>query len=442
MSQELMDRVHTVIRSAQARGAQGVRASLGRSRNSRIEWRDGELERLRESTTMGLGITLFVDGRYSANSTSDLRPEAIESFLDETVASTRLLAEDPHRKLPDPERYQGAFTGDLGQYDPEGSASLTGTERRRLAADLEEATRSTPEGEKLVSVKSSVSDNVYETVIATSNGMEGRNQGTSFTMYVDASVKDEGDRKQRGFSYDVALFRAKQASPEVLGPEALELALAKVGARPRPTGEYACVIENRYVERALGGLLQPLNGSAIQQQQSFLAGKLGTEVTSKDFTLTDEPHLYGGLGSSRYDDEGMARKRMPVIEAGVLKNYFLDTYYASKLGMDPTTGTRSNLILTPGTRNLDQLLQAMGTGILITGFVGGNSNPTTGDFSIGVEGHWIENGRRIHPVSGMNLSGNHLDTWHQLAEAGSDAFTMSDIVCPSIRFHRLQFSGT
>lgn len=442
MSQELMDRVHAVIRGAQARGAQGVRATLGRNRNSRVEWRDGKLERLRESTTMGLGITLFVDGRYSANSTSDLRPEAIESFLDETVASTRLLAEDPHRKLPDPERYQGAFTGDLGQYDPDGSASLTGTARRRLAADLEEATRSAPQGEKLVSVKSSVSDNLYETVIATSNGMEGRNQGTSFTMYVDASVRDEGDKKQRGFSYDVALFRANQTRPEALGPEALQLALAKVGARPRSTGEYACVIENRYVERALGGLLQPLSGSAIQQQQSFLADKLNQKVTSEVFTLTDEPHLYGGLGSSRYDGEGMARKPMPVIEAGVLKNFFLDTYYASKLEMTPTTGSHSNLILAPGTRGLDALLQTMDTGILITGFVGGNSNATTGDFSIGIEGHWIEGGRRVHPVSGMNLSGNHLDAWQQLAEVGSDAFTMSDVVCPSVRFHKLQFSGT
>lgn len=441
MSQELMERVHAVIRGAQARGAQGVRASIGRTRNSRIEWLDGKLERLRESTTMGLGITLFVDGRYSANSTSDLRPEAIDSFLDETVASTRLLAEDPHRRLPDPARYQGAFTGDLGQYDPEGSASLTGIERRRLAAGLEEATRSGAHAEKIVSVKTSVSDNLYETVMATSNGMEGRDQGTSFTMYAQTSVKDEGDRKQNGFSYDVALFRDKQAPLESLGQESLRLALEKVGARPRTTGEYDCVIENRYVERALGGLLQPLNGSAIQQQQSFLAEKLGAQITSPLLALADDPHLYGGLGSSRFDGEGMARTPMPVIEAGVLRNFFLDTYYASKLGREPTTASHSNLILAPGSGDLDSLLRAMGSGILITGFVGGNSNPTTGDFSIGIEGHWIQDGRRVHPLSGMNLSGNHLQVWNQIVEVGGDAFRMSDVVCPSLRFQGLLFSG-
>ena len=441
MSRELLDRVHAVIQSAETRGAQGVRAAIGRNRNSRVEWLDGKLDRLRESTTMNLSVTLYVDGRYSASSTSDLRPEAIEDFLDDIVSSTRLLAEDPHRKLPDPSRYADPFEGDLGQYDPDGAASLTGIERRRMVAALEDGTRSSEGAEKIVSVKASVSDNLYETVMAASNGMEGSNQGTSFSLFVRATVNDEGDRKQMDYWYDACLLRDKQVTPESVGQKALRRALAKVGAYPRPTGEYDCIIERNVAERALGGLLQPLNGGAIQQQQSFLADKMGEQVASPLLTMLDEPHLVGGFGSARYDGEGMATRPMPIFEKGVLRNFYLDTYYASKLEMEATTGSSTNLILTPGDRDLDALLQAMGTGILITGFVGGNSNPTTGDFSIGVEGQWVENGRLVHPISEMNLSGNHLQSWKQLAELGNDPFLISDVRCPSMRFTGLQFSG-
>jgi len=441
MSRELLDRVHAVIQGAQARGAQGVRAAIGRNRNSRVEWLDGKLDRLRESTTMNLSITLYVDGRYSASSTSDLRPEAVERFLDEIISSTRLLAEDPHRKLPDPSRYANPFEGDLGQYDPEGAASLPGIERRRMAAALEEGARAAEGADQIVSVKTSASDNLYETVMATSNGMEGVNQGTSFSFFVRATVKDAGDRKQMDYWYDACLLRNRQVAPEIVGQTALQRALAKVGAKPRPTGEYNCVIENTVAERVMGGLLQPLYGEAIQQQQSFLADKRGQEVTSPIFTLFDEPHLVGGFGSARYDNEGMATRRMPIFENGVLRNFYLNTYYASKLEMEATTGSSTNLIIPPGERDLEALLQAMGTGILVTGFVGGNSNPTTGDFSIGVEGQWIENGRRVHPISEMNLSGNHLQGWKQLVELGNDPFEISDTRCPSMRFEGLQFSG-
>jgi predicted Zn-dependent protease len=89
MSRQLLDKAHEVVRAAQRLGAQNVRATVNRNRTSGVEWRDGKLDRIRESTSMGVAITLFVDGRYSQNSTSDFRSAALESFLAETIAATR-----------------------------------------------------------------------------------------------------------------------------------------------------------------------------------------------------------------------------------------------------------------------------------------------------------------------------------------------------------------
>ena len=132
---------------------------------------------------------------------------------------------------------------------------------------------------------------------------------------------------------------------------------------------------------------------------------------------------------------------MPIFENGILRNFYLDTYYASKLGRPPTSGDQTNLVFPTGERDLPGLLREMGTGLWITGFSGGNSNSATGDFSIGIRGQWVENGEPVRPVSEMNLAGNHLEAWKQLLEFGNDPNPNSSIRCPSMRFGELQFSG-
>ena len=407
-----------------------------------MEWRDGKLDRLRESTQMTLTVDLFVDGRYSSNNTSDLRPEAIGPFLDETVAITRLIASDEHRKLPDPARFEGRFTGDLGLWDQSGAASVDAQERRRVAKALYEAARSAPGAERVVSATAHNFDDLTESALVTSNGMEGSQRATNFWSAVFVSVQGEGDRKPTGWDYAGVVARSRLPAIEAMGREATRRALAEVGAKPEPSGRYGCVVEGRVVGRLLRGLQRPLDGNSIQQRRSFLADKLGQAITSPVLSVTDDPLLSGGLGSRTYDREGMAATRRPVLEAGVLRSFFLDTYYASKLGQEPTTGKPGNLVFAPGERDLVGLVATMDRGILVTGFSGGNSNAATGDFSIGIKGQWVEGGKVVRPVAEMNLAGNHLAFWKQLAEVGNDPFEHATVRAPSMRFEDVQFSGS
>jgi PmbA protein len=440
MSKTLLEQAKEVVQKAKKLGAQGVRASLGRSRNSEVEWRDGKLDRLRESTSMSVGVTLFVDGRYSSNSSSDLRPEALDAFLKEAVAMTRVLAQDKHRKLPDPARFKDRFGGDLKIFDDKGSAAVTAVNRRKTASDLEAAARSGPKADKIISVTSSCSDTVSESAKATSNGMEGTRQSSTFVVFTETSVKDEGDRKPEGWYYAVTRHRDKLPTVEV-GGEATRRAFMDVGAKPEKSGQFDCIIENRVAGRLLRGLFGPLSGRSIQQKRSFLADKMGQEVLGKVLNITDDPFVVGGLGSGTYDGEGMSLKKIPVFEKGVLRTFYLDTYYASKLGKEPTTGGQSNLVFSTGDKDLEGLLKVMGKGILVTGFSGGNSNSATGDFSIGIRGQWIENGKIVRPVAEMNLAGNHLKFWKRLAELGNDPNPSSSWLTPSLRFEKIQFSG-
>ena len=173
-----------------------------------------------------------------------------------------------------------------------------------------------------------------------------------------------------------------------------------------------------------------------------MEGKVGASVGSALLDIRDEPLLPRGLGSRRYDGEGIASRPFPVFEQGVLRNLYVDTYYGRKLGLPPTTARSSNLAWTLGDRSAAELLADMGDGIVVTGFLGGNSNGTTGDFSLGVRGFRVRGGRLAEPIGEMNVSGNHLELWKHLAAVGNDPYRYSAMRTPTLVFEGVQIAGT
>ncbi len=421
-------------------GAKDARISASRSRDVSVEWRDGKLDRIQESTKRSLSVTLFVDGRYSVNGTSDLRPDEVAKYIENATAATRLLSPDVHRKLPDPARYQNMFTGDLGIYDAK-VTRVAAEDRLSRARALEEAVRSLDKDHRIVSVTGSVSDYEYDSVCLNTNGLEATEQGTSTWMDATVSIKDGEDKRPMGGSYGGGTHMEDLPPIENIAADGLKRAVDQIGSKQVVTGEYEVVVENRAVPTLSRHLLAALAGSAVQQKRSFLEDKLEKKTASNLLTIVSDPFLKGGLASSAWDSEGMATSKLPVFEEGVLKTFFLDTYYASKLGVRPTTGSVANLVWTGGKRDAAEMIKRMKKGIFITSFLGGNSNDTTGDFSLGIKGFFVQNGAPIHPISEMNLAGNHLTFWNALKEIGSDPWLYSSNRAPSLRFEKVQCSG-
>ena len=94
-----------------------------------------------------------------------------------------------------------------------------------------------------------------------------------------------------------------------------------------------------------------------------------------------------------------------------------------------------------GDKSHEQMLAGIKEGIWVTGFNGGNCNGTTGNFSYGVEGFWVENGEVKQPVSEMNITGNMLTLWSNLAEIGNNPVKNSSWRTPGLVFDLVDFSG-
>jgi len=437
----MLDVAQDAVSLARRHGAREAAAAAYRVRTVEVQWRDGQLEKLSEATTRGLGLELYVEGRYSSVSTSDLRPDAVARFVEDAVALTRTLAADPHRALPDPDLYQGQAELALDLEDPEYGA-LDALRRRRIAEELEAAAREVPGAEAILSVTTGYGDTLAEGFRVHSNGFAGSRRITDFGVSAQVSVRDPGGRRPEDWDAASARHLAALPEPAAVGRRATERALARIGARKGESGRLGMAVENRCAGRLLAYLLGPMSAAALQQKRSFLEGRRDQEVASPRLDLRDDPLVPRGLGSRLFDSEGMAARRFPLFEGGVLRNYYVDCYYGRKLGMRPTTRSISNLDWRLGAQGREALLADMGEGVLVTGFLGGNSNGTTGDFSLGVQGVRVRGGRLAEAVGEMNVSGNHLELWRRLAAVGDDPYPYSASRTPTLVFEGAQFAGT
>jgi PmbA protein len=393
-----------------------------------------------EATTRALGLELYVDGRYASVATSDLRPEAVTRFIEDAISMTRALTPDPYRQLPDPALYQGQSDIDLEMEDPS-YGTLDAQRRRALAEAAEVGARSVKGAEAILSVTTSFGDSQAEGWRIHSNGFEGSRRATDFWLGAEVSVKDPDGRRPEDWDAGGGRHLSALPAPEAVGRGAAERALSRIGSKKGDSAVVTMAVESRAASRLVGFLLGPLTASALQQRRSYLDGKLGQPIASAVLDLADDPLVPRGLGSRRFDGEGLAAKRLPLFEGGVLRNYYVDTYYGRKLGMAPTTRGMSNLDWRYGTESLEALLARIGEGIFVTGFLGGNSNGTTGDFSLGAQGFRIRGGKLAEPLGEMNVSGNHLELWPRLQAIGNDPYPYSASRTPALVFENVQFAG-
>lgn len=440
VSETFREVARDAVRAAQGAGAQDAAARVGKVREVAVQWRDGQIEQVTESTTRGLALSLYVDRRFASVSTSDLRPEAIVPFIADAVAMTRTLSEDPFRVLPDPSHYAHRPEVDLLFADAD-YWTLTADRRRELARVIEEGARSVPASDRILSVTTSVSDSRSEMFRVTSNGFEGERIDTSFWLSGSVTVKDDDGRRPEEGDFSGGRFVGDLGDPLALGKSSTERALARLGSTKAPSKVMTLVLDNRVSGRLVGALLSPLAGSSIQQRRSFLEGRTGQALGSPLLHIDDDPLVPKGFGSRHFDGEGISAKRFPLFDRGILRNYYIDTYYGKKLSMPPTTGGASNLSWALGNRSQQELIAAANDGIFVTGFLGGNSNGTTGDYSLGVQGFVIRNGALAEPVAEMNISGNQLELWKRLVGVGNDPYPYSPLRTPTLVFENVSFAG-
>jgi PmbA protein len=438
MSSEKIKLANWVIENTLKNGANEAAVSITKQRQVDIEFRDKQLDKLKESTQNSLTLQVYYEHKFSSHTTNDLKQKTLKKFIEEAVTSTKYLAHDKFRELPDPKYYPKNIDKDLKLMD-KNYDKVESDFRVNTAKEIEEIAMA--QSDQIISTTAGYSDTYSETTKVHSNGFSGENKGTQFWAGAEVTVKDGEKGRPSDWYWGGARFLKDVPKPEKLGKEAVRRASRKIGQKKFDSGKYTMLVENRSGGRLFGMMQGPLGGQALQQKSSYLEGMLNKKIASDLLTMIDDPFIEKGLGSRLYDGQGLAAKKRMIIENGILNNYYIDNYYAKKLDLEPTSGSTSNIVFKYGEKSLDDMIKEVKKGILVTSFIGGNSNDTTGDFSFGIVGQLIQNGAISGAVNEMNISGNGKEFWNQLAEMGNDPYIFSSRRIPTMLFEDIDFSG-
>ncbi len=448
MSLELATRA---LERAVAAGAHSGDAVLVEDESTEVRVRDNAIDHVTQARERCLGLRLFVatEGglRQAITSTSDLAGDAVDRLAQDTVALARATAADPNAGLPD-----SGFALDFPElelFDP-ADADIDVDRHVGDARAAEAAARAVDP--RIVNSEGSSSDSQLTRVAyANTAGFAGDYQRAGHSL-VSSPIAAENGEMQTDYWFAVARRRSELESPESVGRRAAERALAQLGGKRIATCEVPVIFDPPTARGILGNLAACVSGYAVYRQSSFLAEKLGERIASDAVTIIDDGRLPGGLGSKPFDGEGLPTGRKTVVENGILRSFLLDHYSARKLGLASTgNASRSagsapgvaptNLWIEPGAQSLDELVQTMGRGLLVTKLFGHGFNPVTGDFSRGAAGVWIENGEAVHPVEEITVAGNLADMLADIDAVGNDLLWMGSVAAPSLRVSRMTVAG-
>jgi PmbA protein len=437
--------LHDVVAAALKAGADAAEAVVADRQSLSVTVRLGALEEVEREEARDLGLRVFIGQRQASVSGSDLSQDARARLVERVVAMARLAPEDPYAGLAPADRLKRGPAPDLQLFDP---SEPTADSLEALAQAAEAAARATPGVTNSEGGSAAWSASRWRLV--TSGGFSGLHEASGFSL--SASVIAADDRgMERGGEGRSLRWREDLPSPEAIGVEAGRRAVSRLGARKIASTTAPVIFENRLATSLISPMIGAIAGSAIARGTSFLKDKLGERIFPQGFNLIEDPHRPRGLGSSPFDDEGVANRGRAIIDDGVLTTWLLNSSSARQLGLE-TTGHASrglagppgvsttNVTVTPGTLDQVQLMRDAGAGLLVTSMFGPSLNPNNGDWSVGVSGFWFEGGAIAYPVNEITVAGNLLDLYQRVV-VGADLEIRGSANSPSLLIDAMAIAG-
>lgn len=447
MTYSLADLSHALLRAAKEAGADAADAIAIEGKSQIIDVRAGNLEQAERAEGTDIGLRVILGTRQACVSASDTKPETINTLAERAVAMAREAPEDSSVGLADPSDLAVAPDIDsLELADPAAPPSSETLQTRALEA---EAAALAVDGVSQVSGASATwSDRSLH--IAASNGFSGGYRRTSSGISCVA-IAGSGTSMQRDYDGDSRTFASDLRSARDIGETAGERTVAMLDARKPPTGAFPVLYDERISAGLIGHLLSAANGAAVTRGASWLLDKLDTQVLPTGLSVIENPHRARVGGSRAFDAEGLPTSKRALVENGYLKGWILDLANARKLKMTSSGNARrgpsappspgvSNIELTAGHQNRDDLLAEMGTGLLVTSLIGATINPNTGDYSRGASGFWVENGELAYPVNECTIAGSLPEMLRNLTPA-NDARPWLSRVVPSLLVQGMTIAG-
>ncbi|MEG0297148.1 MAG: TldD/PmbA family protein [Clostridium sp.] len=408
----------------------------------------GEVEKYNLNNSFGLSFRGLFNNKMGYSYTEILDDAAVELLVEKAYEGVSTIENDDLQFI-----YEGdndyvevqSYHKELENLDPR--------ELINLGLKMEKQARAL--SDKVVNIGGcAISYSKGEGGIINTKGLNLKNNMNILSAYVVPIVKDE-ENMYDGMGYAIAK-KISDVDSMKIAKQGVDEALSKIGGKSISSGSYNMIINNEAMVSLLSTFSSIFSADVAQKGLSLLAGKEGEKIASDIVTLVDNPHLKDGLGSTGFDDEGVATYESKLIENGVLTTLLHNLKTANKAGVkttgngfkasyaSPVSVSPTNFYIEKGEKTFEELLQEINNGIIITDFAGLHSgaDSVTGDFSLAAKGFKVEEGNKTTPIEQITVSGNFFDLLKNIKVIGSDLkFPMSSVGCPSVIVEGLTVAG-
>ena len=440
--EEILD---SLIQAARKAGADAADALLVESVSAGVSYRLGKLEDVERAESTDLGLRVFVGAKVAFVSSNDLSKDRLAGLPERAVAMARLAPEDKYAGLAPKELLARDFPSlDLEDRDEPSTETLIERARAVEGAAMAVPGITNSEGGGASFGRSSIA-------LATSEGFRGGYAATSHGIGV-AVLGGEGTGMERDYAESSARHASDMEAPGVVGKRAGERTIKRLNPRQAKSQRAPVIYDPRVSASLVGSFAGAISGSSIARGVSFLKDKMGQAVFGPAINIIDDPHRLRGHRSKPFDGEGVANRKMALIENGVLTAWLLDTASAKQLGLTtnghaargtggPPSPSTTNLYMAPGKLSPEELMADIKDGFYVTETMGFGVNGVTGDYSQGAAGFWIENGKIAYPVSGVTIASNLKEMFLNLTPANDLEFRHGTNA-PTIRVEGMTIAGS
>jgi PmbA protein len=435
---QLQEMSEAILRLAKEAGASAAESEVSLGFGQNVSVRMNETETIEYNRDKGVSVSVYFGQQKGHASTSDLSPQALKDTVAAACNIARYTAKDEFCGLADATLMAKNFP-DLDLHHP---WDISVDDAIELAKACEAEARSV---DVRITNSEGASVSTYEGMFAYANshGFNGGYASSRHGLSCSVIADDGQDNMQRDYWYSTARCADDLESAQHVGQLAGERTVRRLGSQRIKTAQVPVMFDASLSSGLISHLISAISGGSLYRKSSFLLDSLGKQVMSPLVTIEESPHLLRGLGSSPFDNEGVATQSRTLVKDGVLQGYVLSSYSARKLGMQSTgnAGGNHNLIVSHSDLDFNAMLKTMDTGLLITELLGHGINMVTGDYSRGAAGFWVEKGVIVHAVEEITIAGNLADMFKHIVAIGNDTLVQGSKQIGSVLIEGMTVGG-
>lgn len=394
----------------------------------------------------GIGVRAYTKNGLGIATTSSIDPIVIKDIVTKAVKLSKLSPpDDLFKTLPGPfnsyPEVEGLFDKTICNYSDD---TLTELAITSIDSALEYHDVITSGNFN----RSYATETIYNSL-----GVEISQKLCSLSGVLFVKAVKNGDIST---SWDYQKTREHQLfNPEQIGHSAAENAISLLGAKKVKTEELPIILDHRSTLDTLSSIVGiGLDAYEVILGTAFFKDRLGEQITNEQLTIRDNPLYTAGVGSAIFDDEGVPHKTLTLVEKGVAKAYFSNSYCANVLGIENTGhASKDSLSSKPhpdltqvqidsGEWSAEEMISETKKGLYLKD---SSLDPSSGSPNISVlidQGFMIENGEISHPLKETMVGTTIFEILKKIDAVSKETWKESGSISPMVRISSAHVAGS